>query len=212
MEERAVLVANGPVVWTPELAALATAGEPLLAADGGANALARIGLMPRSVVGDLDSISPETAAWVGPGRLVRRPDQDHTDLEKALIFAFDELGVLRLTVLGALGGRPDHEIGNLGLLWRLARGADLVFRDAASWTIALAEAIELDAEPGETWSFWSFDPAVLVTLEGVRWPLHRTSVPAGGRPSISNVAASATVRVVPEGGAVVVHRRFLHDR
>ncbi len=208
MEERAVLVANGPVVWTPELAALAVGGEPLLAADGGANALARIGLMPRAVVGDLDSISPETAAWVGPARLVSRPDQDRTDLEKALIFAFDETGVRRLTVLGALGGRSDHEIGNLGLLWRLARGTDLVFRGAASWTVAVSGTVELDAEPGETWSFWSFDPSVRITMEGVRWPVRRAGRAAGGRPSISNEAAASRVRIVTERGAVIVHRRY----
>ncbi|NOZ95449.1 MAG: thiamine diphosphokinase [Acidobacteria bacterium] len=207
MKEHAVLVANGPVAWTPELAALAAAGEPLLAADGGADALARIGLMPRAVIGDLDSISPETAAWVGPARLVSRPDQDRTDLEKALIYAFDEAGVRRLTVLGALGGRSDHEVGNLGLLWRLARGTNLAFRDAASWTIAVSGTVELDAAPGEIWSFWSFDPAVLVTLDGVRWPVRRVSLAAGGRPSISNEATASKVRVVAEGGAVIVHRR-----
>jgi len=208
MEEHAVLVANGPVVWTPELAALAAAGTPLLAADGGADSLARIGLIPRVVVGDLDSVSPATTAWLGPDRLVRLPDQDRTDLEKALIFAFDELGVRRLTVLGALGGRSDHEIGNLGLLCRLARGTDLVFRDAVSWTIAIDGAVDLDARPGEVWSFWTFDPAVLVSLDGVRWPVRRASLAAGGRPSISNEAVGVRVRVETHGGTVIVHRRY----
>jgi len=208
MERHAVLVANGPVVWTPELAALAAAAEPLLAADGGANSLARIGLMPSTVIGDMDSISAATAAWVGPSRLVRRPDQERTDLEKALIFAFDEAGVRRLTVLGALGGRCDHEIGNLGLLSRLAQGEDLVFRDTVSWTIAASGTMELEARPGETWSFWTFDPVVLVSLGGVRWPVERLSLAAGGRPSISNEARGERVRVDARGGTVIVHRRF----
>jgi len=208
MEDQGVLVANGPVLWSPELARLAARGRPLLAADGGANHLARIGLIPEAVVGDMDSISAATAAWLGHERLVRRPDQDRTDLEKALIFALDELGLRRLTVLGALGGRSDHEIGNLGLLWRLARGTDLVFRDEDSWTIAVDGTADIASRPGETWSFWSFDPAVLITLEGLRWPLHRQALPAGGRPSISNEAMADRVHVETAGGAVIVQRRL----
>ncbi|HHQ48210.1 MAG TPA: thiamine pyrophosphokinase, partial [Acidobacteria bacterium] len=76
MERRAVLVANGPLVWTEELAALAASAEPLLAADGGANSLARLGLTPVAVIGDMDSISEATARWLGTDRLVRREDQD----------------------------------------------------------------------------------------------------------------------------------------
>ncbi|TFG39747.1 MAG: thiamine diphosphokinase, partial [Candidatus Aminicenantes bacterium] len=51
----AVLVANAPLRWTPRLTALATAADVVLAADGGANHLARSGLRPAAVVGDLDS-------------------------------------------------------------------------------------------------------------------------------------------------------------
>jgi len=203
-----VLVANGFLVWTRELATLAARGEPLLAADGGANHLARIGLEPAAVIGDLDSVSPSTVAWLGAGRLVRRPDQDRTDLEKALIYAFDELAVGRLTVLGALGGRTDHEVGNLGLLARLARGEDLAFRDAASWTIAVDGTTELEACPGETWSFWSYDPRVLVSIDGVRWPVEKAPVAASGRPSISNKAVEERIHLETSGGAVIVHRRF----
>ena len=202
----AVLVANAPFRWTSALTALAAGARPLLAADGGANRLARIGVKPDLVIGDLDSIAESVAEWVGRDRLVHRPDQDRTDLDKALTHAFDELAVPRLTVLGALGGRADHEIGNLGLLARLCRGESLVFRDASAIVLAFDGELELPARPGETWSFWTFDPAVLLTVSGVRWPLVRTPVDAGGRPSIRNRATSDRVTLAAEGGAVLVMR------
>ncbi len=202
----AVLVANGALRWTEELVRRAEAARPLLAADGGGDHLARVGLRPDLLIGDLDSVSPGTRAWIGEERVLLRPDQDRTDLEKALIHAFDEMRLPRLTVLGALGGRPDHEAGNLGLLARYALGDRLVYRDERTLVLATATAMDLDAVPGETWSFWTYDPAVRVTLEGVRWPVRAAPLDAGGRPSISNQAAAPRIRVTPLGGPLLVMR------
>lgn len=201
-----LLVANAPLSWTPRLAALAAAAVPLLAADGGADHLARLGLRPAAVIGDLDSINRETRAWLGEGPLVERPDQDRTDLDKALEYAFDDLGVERLTVLAAVGGRLDHDLGNLGLLARLAMGEKLVFEDEGHRILAVADEAALVAQPGETWSFWTYDPSVRVTIDGVRWPIEDATIDAGGRPSISNQAIGDLVRVHATGGAVVVMR------
>ena len=203
-----LLVANGPLRWTETLAALAAAASPRLAADGGADHLARIGLRPDLLIGDLDSVTPETRAWTGEARVLHRPDQDRTDLEKALIHVFDELRLDRLTVLGALGGRPDHEAGNLGLLCRYALGQRLVYRGASGLVLATAEPLELPADPGETWSFWTLDPAVRVTLSGVRWPVRARPLHAADRPSLSNEATEDRIRIEPEGGAVLVARWF----
>jgi len=201
-----LLVANAPLSWTPRLAALAAAAVPLLAADGGADHLARLGLRPAAVIGDLDSISRETRAWLGEEPLVERPDQDRTDLDKALEYAFDDLGVERLTVLAAVGGRLDHDLGNLGLLARLAMGEKLVFEDEGHRILAVAGEAALIAQPSETWSFWTYDPSVRVTIDGVRWPIEDATIDAGGRPSISNEAVGDLVRVHATGGAVVVMR------
>ena len=201
-----LLVANAPLSWTPRLAALAAAAVPLLAADGGADHLARIGLRPAAVIGDLDSINRETRDWLGEEPLVERPDQDRTDLDKALKYAFDDLGVERLTVLAAVGGRLDHDLGNLGLLARLAMGEKLVFEDEGHRILAVADEAALVAQPGETWSFWTYDPSVRVTIDGVRWPIEDATIDAGGRPSISNEAVGDLVRVHATGGAVVVMR------
>jgi thiamine pyrophosphokinase len=205
---RPLLVASAPLNWTPRLAAMAAAAAPLLAADGGADHLARLGLRPAAVIGDLDSISPETRAWLGEESLIERPDQDRSDLDKALEYAFENLGVEDVTVIAALGGRVDHELGNLGLLARLAMGEQLVFEGADHRVLAIDGEATLAAHPGEIWSFWTFDPAVRVTVVGVRWPIENATIDAGGRPSISNQAVGDLVRVHATGGAVVVMRHF----
>jgi len=205
---RSVLVASSPLEWTTELLEIAAGGRPLVAADGGANHLARVGLLPQAVVGDLDSIRPGVRRWVGEDRVVARVDQNRTDLDKTLEYLFSELGARRVTVLAAIGGRVDHTIGNLGLLARLRLGANLLYRTADEVLLGLEGTAELTAVPGETWSFWTYDPAVLVDLEGVQWRVSGRALDAGGHPSISNVAVSDLVRVTARGGAVVVQRRL----
>lgn len=200
----ALLVANAPLRWHPRLATMAASAQPLLAADGGANHLARLGLRPKAVVGDLDSISPNTRAWLGEDCMVDRPDQDRTDLDKALEYGFDELGIRNLTVLAALGGRTDHDLGNLGLLARMAMGDRLLFETTDTTVLAVAGETSLAANPGETWSFWTFDPSVRVSIDGVRWPISGAALDATSGPSISNEATSKEVLIRTTGGAVVV--------
>lgn len=204
-----VLVANAPLRWTPRLTALATAADVLLAADGGANHLARIGLRPAAVIGDLDSISGVTRAWIGEAVMIERPDQDRTDLDKALEHAFDDLGLEEVTVLAATGGRVDHDLGNLSLLARLALGKRLIFVGDAHQLLATRSELRLESVPGETWSFWTYDPAVRVSVAGVRWPIEGTSLDASRRPSISNQATAEEIHISASGGSVIAYREFL---
>jgi thiamine pyrophosphokinase len=206
--EGPLLVANAPLKWHPRLTRMAAGASPLLAADGGANHLARLGLRPEKVIGDLDSISASTRAWLGEPRMLHLPDQNRTDLDKAVAYAFDDMGVERLTVLAVSGGRTDHDLGNLGLLAKLAMGERLVFEDADQRILALTGEAALAATAGETWSFWTFDPAVRVTVDGVRWQVRDADLSAGTTPSISNEATGEEIRIQATGGAVIVVRLY----
>ncbi len=206
LDRRPILVLGGPFRWTETLAHLARKAPLVLAADGGANTLARIGVRPDVVIGDLDSIDAGTRSWIGEERMVHRPDQGTTDFEKALVFAFEDSNLDRLIVLGALGGRLDHAIGNLGILAREAHGPGLIFLSDKEQVLATALEVNLDATSGETWSFWTFDPGVRVTLEGVRWPVENAPLTAGDHPSISNEATSTSIHLTPTGGSVIACR------
>jgi thiamine pyrophosphokinase len=203
-----VVVANGPMRWTPDLVQLAARAQTLVAADGGANSLADVGLRPELVVGDLDSIRPGVRAWLGEDRMQCRADQDRTDLDKALELVLDERGLRNVMVLGATGGRLDHAVGNLGILVRRGLGESLVFVASDHRVVAVSGRVELAARAGETWSFWTFDPAVRVTLGGVRWPVTAAALDPAGRPSISNVATGDVVTVETVAGGAVIALRW----
>jgi thiamine pyrophosphokinase len=114
----AVVVAGSLPVGRLDRASL-FAADLLVAVDGGADALAVVGVVPSVLVGDLDSISVEALLDLRARgvEVVSLPTaKDETDTEAALRLAV-ERGATDITVLNALGGpRLDHLLGNLLLL------------------------------------------------------------------------------------------------
>eukprot|EP00268_Persea_americana_P049042 TRINITY_DN5221_c0_g2_i4.p1 TRINITY_DN5221_c0_g2~~TRINITY_DN5221_c0_g2_i4.p1 ORF type:complete len:238 (-),score=30.82 TRINITY_DN5221_c0_g2_i4:2121-2834(-) len=114
-----------------------------LCADGGANRLydempallphedpldVRHRYKPDIIKGDMDSIRPEVQEFyikLGTEVVDESYDQDTTDLHKCVNFILDctpnmEKSNLRILVSGALGGRFDHEVGNINVLHRFS--------------------------------------------------------------------------------------------
>jgi len=200
----AIVVANAPLRWTDELVRIVRSADLVVAADGGANHLARIGVRPVAVVGDLDSIRPEVRAWLGERLLVPRPDQDHTDLDKTLSWVIDERGARRVTVLGATGGRLDHALENLALLARWSERAEVELRDAATRVVAVHSAAVLSVVPGSTVSLLPAGRCERVWTEGLRWPLAGEPLDLLARTGISNQATGEHVSLRVEGGTLLV--------
>ena len=76
--ERLVCLIGGGEIEEQPVKALVNSGAIVVAADGGANHALRLGLQPVAVIGDMDSISPETRAQFGDV-LHHIPEQDSTD-------------------------------------------------------------------------------------------------------------------------------------
>ncbi len=115
---RAVVVAGSDL--TAELdAGLFASADLVVAVDGGAEALARVGFVPGLLVGDMDSVSPRTLEALearGAEVILLATAKEETDTEAALRLVV-ERGADDITIYGALGGpRLDHLLGNLLLL------------------------------------------------------------------------------------------------
>jgi thiamine pyrophosphokinase len=199
-----VVVANAPLSWTEPLVRLAHSAELLIAADGGANHLARIGVRPDAVVGDLDSIRSGVRAWVGEERIVSRPDQERTDLDKALAWAVEERGARAVVVIAGTGGRPDHAVENLALLARWAGRAEVELRDDATRIVPVLAEAAFETAPGVTVSLLPVGRCERVWTEGLRWPLAGEPLDLRERTGVSNQAVDGRFSVRVEGGALLV--------
>lgn len=199
-----VVVANAPLTWTEPLVRVVRRADLVVAADGGANHLARIGVRPAAVVGDLDSIRPEVREWLGEGCLVPRPDQEHTDLFKTLAYVIDERRAARVTVLGAAGGRLDHALENLGVLARWAGRAALELRDESIRVVPVFGAASFAVVPGETVSLLPVGRCTGVRVEGLRWPLAGEPLDLLERTGVCNRATAGRVDVRVASGTLLV--------
>lgn len=199
-----VVVANAPLRWTERLVRRLRGATLVVAADGGANHLARIGVRPAAVVGDLDSIRPEVRAWVGEDRVVSRPDQDFTDLHKTLAYVIDELGAKTVVIIGGTGGRIDHAIENLALLARWAGRAELEMHDESVRIIPVRHEAAFTVAIGATVSLLPLGRCERVWTAGLRWPLDGEPLDLGGRTSVSNQATEERITVRVAGGTLLV--------
>ena len=185
--EAVTLVGGGPVS-APALARALAFAPRIVAADGGADRLLRLGQRPEAVIGDMDSISPAAQAALA-GRLFPIPEQASTDFDKALrsIAAPFVLG------LGFSGARLDHGLAVLNALVRhpdrrcLILGAqDVTFLSPLELTLALP--------PGSRLSLFPMG-AVTGESAGLRWPLQGHAFAPDAMIGTSNEVAAPKVHL-----------------
>ncbi|MGW8194097.1 MAG: thiamine diphosphokinase, partial [Desulforhopalus sp.] len=114
---KVVIIANGEIQQHGQLKPLLSRSDLLVAADGGANHCARLGITPDILLGDLDSIDPDILARFSTAdiEIFRHPvRKDATDLELAMDLA-KERGASEMHLFGVLGGRWDMSLGNIFL-------------------------------------------------------------------------------------------------
>jgi thiamine pyrophosphokinase len=217
-----VIVADGDIA-EHELAWLHALAERqdrprILAADGGAARCLAAGVRPDVVIGDLDSLMPDTCARLAElGIPIEEApdDKDESDLELCLRQALEDDAV-RITILGALGvHRPEHSIANLLLLAdpRLdGREVSLIGHGARIFRIGSATGPGHAVIVGEAGDFVSLFPiggdVGGVVTEGLRFPLRDEALPVGPSRGLSNELDGSTASITSRRGRLlVVHSR-----
>jgi thiamine pyrophosphokinase len=108
-----VVVGNGEFpTHTIPLNHLKNAGT-IICTDGGADQLSPHNFTPDIIVGDMDSTKLKIENF--KGLWISSPDQNRTDLQKTLDWCIAN-DLTEVTVLGIMGKREDHSLGNLHVL------------------------------------------------------------------------------------------------
>jgi len=205
IEPDVVVVASGP---GPDVAV--PDGGTVIAADGGLDRAAALGLEVDVLVGDLDSVSPAALARAESAgtRIVRHPvAKDATDLELALDEAL-ALGARRVLVIASAGGRLDHLAASL-LLLGAERYAELeldaLVGDALVHVVRSARTLR--GTPGELLTLLPLgDGAEGVTTSGLEYPLDGETLGPGSTRGVSNVFTTAEARVTLAEGILLAIR------
>jgi thiamine pyrophosphokinase len=209
---RAVVVAGSSLTAELDAADVASA-DLLVAVDGGAEALSRVGLTPALLVGDLDSITVRTReALEGRGVevVMLSTAKDETDTEAALRLLIAR-GVDDIVVYGALGGpRLDHLVGNLLLLsspW--LAGVRVRMVDDRHEALLIRGDSTFAGTPGDIVSLLPLTPAVEdVRTEGLLYPLDGEILYQAATRGVSNTMVGAEARVTHGSGVLLmIHYR-----
>jgi len=178
----------------------------IIAADGGLFRAREWGLTPHWIVGDFDSVDFEAGCEVPQERVIVHPvEKDKTDLELAVDYALG-LGAAEIVMTGVWGGRPDHSLGNIELLYKLANLQIKAWMITSGAHLHLAgRELQLKLPVGTTVSLLPLSEVVKgVTTSGLYYPLHNAVIRKGSTRTISNKTMTACVEIRCEEGVLLV--------
>lgn len=167
--------------------------DRIVAVDAGLEAMRHLHLVPDDVVGDLDTVNSavvrEYRNRPGVHFEIHKPEKDETDTELALLTAA-RAGCDKVDILGALGGRMDHAIGNIQLLYQFFRqGMDISIYDAKNrlYLVGGRKKFHKKELYGKYISFLPLTERVEgITLRGFKYPLNNKNISLGTSLCISN--------------------------
>ena len=170
----------------------------LVAADGGANGCVSFGLSPSAVVGDFDSVTPETRKNLPETRFLHVSEQDTTDFEKCLT-AIEAPYIL---ATGFTAGRLDHTLAVFSALAQYQRIPVIVVGERDVIFAAPSE-LELNVAPGTRVSLFPLQE-VRGTSKGLKWPLDGLSLSPMGQIGTSNEATGTVSLTFDRRGCLVI--------
>lgn len=158
------LAGGGPFSARDLKLALARAPFPV-AADGGADRLLKLGVMPEAVIGDMDSLSKAARARIPVDRQHLVAEQLTTDFDKAL----RSIRAPLVLALGFAGARLDHGLAAMATLIARAETRCILIgpKDLA---FAAPARLDLDLAPGEPLSLFPMAEVTGVSA-GLEWPI-----------------------------------------
>lgn len=133
--------------------------------------------LPDLVIGDMDTLSMKMQKRYA--HIIRKEEeQEHNDQTKAVRWAISNIEDIEyIYILGATGGRPEHTVGNAGLLMEYTRMFDLEGRGIMMESVsdfgtmfAVTDTVSLDCGEGRQISIFSPDNTLKISSEGLAWP------------------------------------------
>ncbi|MGB0498547.1 MAG: thiamine diphosphokinase [Rubricella sp.] len=192
-----VLIAGGGGLDAAALSRAERHAGRIVAADGAADALFRLGRMPSLIVGDLDSLASRDD-WRARGvPLHRLEEQETTDFEKVLYSVDAPL----FLAAGFTGRRLDHALAVLRTVAFEPRPVILVGEHDAIFAVRGSHGIALPE--GTRFSLFPMATARGLSSEGLRWPIEGLDFAPWGRVGTSNVVTRGPVRICVEGSGML---------
>lgn len=180
----------------------------IIAADGGQDHAQKYGLSPNLVIGDFDSTSEKDFRIFDCEYITYPCEKDLTDTEACVEKAI-ELGFKDVVVLGGIGGRLDHTLGNIGILSEFYERLDsLVFADEMNeMSLFINTTVHVPKNNYTYFALVSLDEyASGISIKGAKYNLDNYTLPRGTTLGISNEVVDDYATVSVTDGKVLLIR------
>lgn len=201
----ALIICNGEMPSKKILAPLLKHKPFIICADGGANKARLFGIMPHVIIGDLDSITEKTRHYYSSVPVIHLPDQNSTDLEKALEYLLTNK-YSAAAVVGATGDRPDHTLSNFSILLKYHRRLTVLYIDERCTIEVIHKKVRFAAQIGQQISLVPMGVCAGVLTAGLKYPLKRESLEPGVKEGTSNEAVKRIVTVSLKKGPLLLFK------
>ncbi len=182
----------------------------IIAADGGAELCRYYSIKPDYIIGDLDSITKETRKTFSNAKTIFEPDQNFTDLQKALRLACI-LKPDRIVVLFAFGKRIDHSICNMLIFQNYRESIPLEIYDSfGKMEIYFPGKYNIMGKTGEIISFFSLEPIYNLSLIGFKYSI-ANKIFKKNFIGISNIFEKEKCQILFDKGKLITYRVFKED-
>lgn len=181
----------------------------VVAADGAGGWLAKSGLAPDAIVGDMDAIDPDVLEELEKDgvEVVRYPaEKDETDGRLALERALEE-APQRLVIVGAHGGRTAMFLANLGLLrqaWGEVREVEMRGHGERLTFVGRDRPFEADLPDGTPFSLIAWGDDAEVSIEGAAYEVDPALLAVDDGRGVSNQTTGGTLRITVHEGVVLL--------
>ncbi|MBI3557413.1 MAG: thiamine diphosphokinase [Deltaproteobacteria bacterium] len=208
MSDNCLIVCSHSLAGVPGHVAEIVQDAFSIAVDGGLKHFRKLKLKPMLWVGDGDSISRGEVGKLKCKKIRLPKAKDYSDFEYALHLAgkafLDGEWEGNVVLVGAQGGRFDHELGNLLVVqtWMqdLARAAGpdncpgLVSYGPRGMWIATMSQLEFQQPRGQLFSVMCLEQSPKITITGAKYQLKRGVLDHASR-GLSNEGVGKTVQI-----------------
>lgn len=203
------IIANGDIGNYAAAIAKLDAATHIIACDGGLRHAEAMGIWPDTIIGDLDSAPQAYLAQCKARNITMHTfptEKDDTDLALAVQHALG-MGTQSVVILGALGGRLDHTLGNIHVLAAVPVPAEIW--DYETSVIIVKGSLTLAKENYATLSLIPLTTSVtgIVTL-GLKYPLNGDTLQMGSARGISNCFQGEEAIITTETGMLLAVRHM----
>ncbi len=208
MKKRAVIISNGKMKNRGFYKKLIKKTDYIICVDGGSKRARKMNIIPRKIIGDLDSLDRLTQEYFlkkGTEIIRYNREKDKTDMQIAVEYVI-KLGFKDVIILCVFGDRLDHVLANIFLLQMLTeKGVKSKIIDEYNEIFLIKNFGKIRGKSGDVISLIPLTQEVnKIKTKGLKYELENGKLKVCDTLGISNILKRNTATVSFKKGSLLV--------